>query len=71
MKYFSNDSFEMYATEFPRAASRAEPTPGSARGSALQLALRLTSRANPLLGSARATFCSARLFANPEDEIKC
>ena len=22
MKYFSNDSFEIYATEFPRAASR-------------------------------------------------
>ena len=44
----------------PRA-SRAESTPGLARGSALQLALQLTSRANPLLGSARATFCSARL----------
>ena len=36
----------------PRA-SRAESTPGLARGSALQLALQLTSRANPLLGSAR------------------
>ena len=44
----------------PRA-SRAEPIPGSARGSALQLARRLTSRAKSLLGSARATFCSARL----------
>ena len=44
----------------PRA-SRAESTPGLARGSALQLTLQLTSRANPLLGSARATFCSARL----------
>ena len=40
----------------PRAeprASRVEPTPGSVRGSALQLVHRLTSRAKLLLGSAR------------------
>ena len=47
----------------PRAeprASRAEPIPGSAHGSALQLAHRFTSQAKPLLGSARAV-ASARL----------
>ena len=39
----------MYATE--SASQRAEPTPWPARGSALRSARRLTSRADPLLGS--------------------
>jgi hypothetical protein len=66
MQPFWNDFFKMYATESKsqRAEPRAEPsgpTPWPALGSARENGSLPTSRANPLAGSARATFCSALL----------
>ena len=72
MKHFSDDCFEMYATEFPRATSRAMSEPsranpwlGSWLGSPIGSPTYEPSQPLARLGSLVMLAELARLFANP------